>query len=171
MAFSTNNSLTGVFQRAPSSGWAQQFGRVVIDLGSGQSCGFVLGEREHFLLHTSICREIRIHSVCDRSLEHDGTLLEPQSLCHFAVEVAVGCAQFCGWFAAIAVAMLLSMFCGMTHMKFCPDRFQSLCVSVVGHVSSEQLVFRGSWCARVPVEDGILFPASWRGHCHREVLY
>ena len=34
-------------------------------------------------------------------------------------------------FAAIAVAMMLPVFCGMTHMEFCPDRFQSLSASSV----------------------------------------
>ena len=74
-------------------------------------------------------------------------------------------------FAAIAVAMMLPVFCGVTHMEFLPGLFSvSLCVvSVVGHLSSEHLVFPDSWCACVPVDAGILFSAPWCGHSHLQV--
>ena len=57
-----------------------------------QFCGFVLGERELLLPHTSLCREIRFRCSGVRSLDHVD-LLELLSFCHFAVEVSVGCAQ------------------------------------------------------------------------------
>ena len=49
-------------------------------------------------------------------------------------------------FASIAVAMMLPVFCGMTHMEFCPDRFSvSLCVvCVAGHRLLEHFVFPGA---------------------------
>ena len=135
------------------SGWAQQFGRVVIDLGSGQCCGFVLGERQHFLLHTSICREIRIHCVGDRSLEHDGTLLEPQSLCHFAFEVAFGCAQFCCWFCRDCCCDVTFHVLRHDTYGVLPGSFSvSLCVvSVVGHLSSEPAsLLKMVFCSLLP---------------------
>ena len=107
MAFSNNNSLTGVFQQAPSSldghnNSAELSSIRVLRLR------FSVTEK-HFLLHTSFGRETRNRCTGDRSLEHD-CLLQPQSLCHFAVEDADGCAQSVVGFAAIDVAMLLT-FC------------------------------------------------------------
>ena len=81
-----------------------------------------------------------------------------QSLCHIGVEVAVGCAQFCCWICRDCCCDVAFHVVRHDTYGVLPGSFSvSLCVvSVVGHLSSEQLFFPGSWCARVPVEDGVL---------------
>ena len=60
----------------------------------------------------------------DAFSSHSLCVTSPSKLMMDVLNVVLG-------FAAIAVAMMLPMFCGMTHMEFCPDRFQSLCASSV----------------------------------------
>ena len=91
------------------SGWAQQFGRVVIDLGSGQFCGFVLGEREHFLPHTrlfvvkfGVVVLVTVHWNTMVCLSYCLSVTSPSKF-------LLGVLKSVDGFAAIAVAMLLTL--------------------------------------------------------------
>ena len=132
MAFSNNNSLTGVFQQAPSSlDGHNNSAELSSILGRNSFAAlFSVSENTSFFTRPFVVKFgfivlVTVHwSTMELYLSHCLCVTSPSKL-QLGVLNSVVC------FAAIAVAMLLSMFCGMTDMESCPDRFQSLCASSV----------------------------------------